>query len=101
MAAIAQRHCVEVLPAVFGKLGKAIRRLPTTDLALEEVVQGFADFVFTQCSVPREEEFAAARLTGTAWPDNFAHGVRHEPVERSPKYRRAAFLGAMTSGLVM
>lgn len=93
VAAMARENGITVVPATFGELVTQVAELPVTDLALREVLQEFADFIFAQGLVPRQEQFMVAMLTGTSWQDNLAHGVYYEPVDRSPKWRRAAFLG--------
>ncbi|PXW62967.1 hypothetical protein [Methylobacterium sp. B4] len=90
---MAREHGIKVVPASFGDLVEQVGQLPVTDLALREVVQEFTDFVFSQGLVPREDQFLVAMLTGTSWRDNLAHGVYYEPVDRNPKWQRAAFLG--------
>lgn len=90
---IAREHSIAVVSATFGELVTQVAELPVTDLTLQETIQEFIDFVFAQGLVPREEQFMVAMLTGTSWRDNLAHGVYYEPVDRSSKWRRAAFLG--------
>ncbi|MEE7457475.1 hypothetical protein MPAR168_04685 [Methylorubrum populi] len=90
---MAQEHGITVVPASFGDLVEQVGQLPVTDLVLREVLQEFTDFVFSQDLVPREDQFLVAMLTGTSWRDNLAHGVYYEPVDRNPKWQRAAFLG--------
>lgn len=90
---MAREQGIKVVPASFGDLVEQVGQLPMTDLALREVVQEFTDFVFSQGLVPREDQFLVAMLTGTSWRDNLAHGVYYEPVDRNPKWQRAAFLG--------
>lgn len=90
---MARDNGITVVPATFGDLVAHVGALPVTDLALRETLQEFTDFVFAQDLVPRDEQFMVAVLTGTSWRENLAHGVYYEPVDRSPKWRRAAFLG--------
>lgn len=93
VAAIAREHSITVVAATFGELVTQIAQLPVADLALRETLQEFSDFVFAQGLVPREDQFMAAMLTGISWRENLAYGVYYEPVDRSPKWQRAAFLG--------
>lgn len=93
VADMAVAHGVSVVPVTFGELVDQLAELPVVDLALRETLQEFADFVFAQNLVPREGQVMVAMLTGTSWRDNLAHGVYYEPIDRSPKHARAAFLG--------
>ena len=93
VTAMAKEHGVTLVQTTFGELVAQLTTLPVTDLGLRETLQEFADFIFTQGLVPREEQVMVAMLTGTSWRDNLAHGVYYEPVDRGPKWRRAAFLG--------
>jgi len=90
---MAREHSVTVVPATFGELVTQVAELPVTDLGLRETLQEFADFVFAQGLVDRKEQFMVAMLTGTSWRDNLKYGVYYEPVDRNPKWQRAAFLG--------
>jgi hypothetical protein len=90
---MAREHNITLVPATFGELVTQLGQLPVSDLALRETLQEFADFVFAQGLVPRDDQFMVAMLTGTSWRENLAHGVYYEPVDRSPKWRQAAFLG--------
>lgn len=90
---IANEHSMTVVSATFGELVTQLAQLPVADLALRETLQEFNDFVFAQGLVPREDQFMVAMLTGTSWRENLAYGVYYEPVDRSAKWQRAAFLG--------
>lgn len=81
------------MPATFGELVTQLAELPVTDLVLRETLQEFADFVFAQGLIPREEQIMVAVLTGTSWRENLAYGAYYEPIDRSPKWGRAAFMG--------
>lgn len=91
--ALAREHGIQIVCANFGELVEQIVALPVTDIVMREVIQEFTDFVYAQGLVPREDQFLVAMLTGTSWRDNLAHGVYYEPVDRNPKWQRAAFLG--------
>ncbi len=93
VAEMAREHSITVVPATFGDLVIQLTQLPVSNLALRETLQEFADFVFAQGLIPREDQFMVAMLTGTSWRENLAHGVYYEPIDRSPKWRQAAFLG--------
>ena len=93
VAAMAREHNITLVPATFGELVTQLAQLPVSDLALRETLQEFTDFVFAQGLVPRDDQFMVAMLTGTSWRENLKHGVYYEPVDRSPKWRQAAFLG--------
>jgi hypothetical protein len=93
VAAIAREHKITVVAATFGELVTQIAQLNIADLALQETLQEFSDFISAQGLVPREDQFMAAMLTGTSWQDNAKYGVYYEPVDRSPKWQRASFLG--------
>ena len=90
---MAAPHGISIVPITFGDLVNQLAELPVSDLALKETLQEFSDFVFAQGLVPREEQIMVAMLTGTSWRENLAHGTYYEPVDRSPKWRRAAFVG--------
>jgi len=93
VAILAREQGIQIVRANFGELVEQIAALPVPDLSLREVVQEFTDFVYAQGLVPREDQFLVAMLTGTSWQDNLLHGVYYEPVDRNPKWQRAAFLG--------
>ena len=93
VTAMANENGVTLVQTTFGELVAQVTTLPVNDLALSETLQEFADFIFAQGLVPREEQIMVAMLTGTSWQDNLVHRVYYEPVDRSPKWRRAAFLG--------
>jgi hypothetical protein len=84
---------ITIVRTTFGELVTQMRELPVTDLALAQTLQEFDEFIFAQGLVPRQDQFLVAMLTGTSWRENVACGVYYEPVDRSPKWRRAAFLG--------
>jgi hypothetical protein len=90
---LARERNIQSVRANFAELVEQIAALPVTDLSLREVVQEFTDFVYAQGLIPREDQFLVAMLTGTSWRDNLVHGVYYEPVDRNPKWQRAAFLG--------
>jgi hypothetical protein len=93
VTAFARQRGIQIVRASFGELVEQIVALPVTDLALREVIQEFTDFVYAQGLVPREDQFLVAMLTGMSWRENLAHAVYYEPVDRNPKWQRAAFLG--------
>jgi hypothetical protein len=91
--AVGQEHDITIVSATFRDLIEAVDGLEIADLGLKEIAREFADFIYAQGLVPRREQFLAAMLTGTTWRDNVSHGIYYESVDRSPKHRRAAFLG--------
>ena len=93
LEAMARNNSITIVSVTFGDLVAQIAELPVADLSLRETLEEFADFVFAQGLVPREEQFMVAMLTGTSWRENLRYGVYYEPVERSPKWQQAAFLG--------
>ncbi|MCJ2007485.1 hypothetical protein [Methylobacterium sp. J-092] len=90
---MAAAHGVTVVPVTFGELVDQLAELPGADLVLRATLQEFADFIFAQGLVPRQSQIMVAMLTGISWRENLAHGVYYEPIDRSPKHARAAFLG--------
>lgn len=90
---IAHEHNIKVVATSFSDLLSAITTLPKTDRNIDEAIQEFADFIYAQDLIPREDQFVVAMLTGTSWRENLAYGVYYEPAERNPKWQRAAFLG--------
>ena len=93
VTALARERGVQIVHASFGELIEQIAALPAIDITLREVIQEFTDFVYAQGLVPREDQFLVAMLAGTSWQDNLSYGVYYEPVNRNPKWQRAAFLG--------
>jgi hypothetical protein len=93
VTAWADERGVIIVHVSFGELVDQITALPVNDLTLREVIQEFIDFIYAQGLVPREDQFLVAMLTGTSWRDNLAYGVYYEPIDRNPKWQRAAFLG--------
>lgn len=95
VTALAHKLGIKIARASFRELvdHMAEAALRVTDLALRDVIQEFTDFVYAQKLVPREDQFLVAMLTGTSWRENLEYGIYYEPVERNPKWQRAAFLG--------
>jgi len=93
VALLARKQSIQIVRVNFGELVEQIAALPVADLSLREVVQEFTDFVYALGLVPREDQFLVAMLTGTSWRENLLHGVYYEPVDRNPKWQRAAFVG--------
>jgi hypothetical protein len=71
----------------------ALREWVETALANKRATLGTFKHAVYQDLAPRQDQFMVAMPTGTSWRDNCKHGVYYEPVDRPPKWRRAAFLG--------
>ena len=90
---VARKNDILPIAVTFGDLVTNLRKLEISDLALQETIDEFSEFVSGQGLVPRKDQFVAAMLTGRSWRVNADCGVYFEPIERNAKWRRAAFLG--------
>ncbi|MGL4729655.1 MAG: hypothetical protein ACRCWO_12970 [Bosea sp. (in: a-proteobacteria)] len=93
VANFAREHSINIISLTFTDLYNEIEGIKTVDIALEETIREFIEFLFAQNLISRDGQMLVAVLSGTTWRENVTHGVFFDPAERSAKWSRAAFLG--------